>query len=151
MSRYASLFAALALGACALGPKYHPAPTPPVAAGQFTSSDSIAVSSEALPAKWWHLYDDPALDALVTEALTANTDLRVATANLRRARAVLGETRAQRLPSTGISASATYLKSNGSSGSVGSSGGSSSGGGTACPVLGQPGTSFCPKLFSQNR
>jgi multidrug efflux system outer membrane protein len=127
--RVAPMIAALALGACAVGPNYHPALTPPVAAGRFTASDTIAVSATALPEKWWQLYDDPALDALVTEALTANTDLRVATANLRRARAVLGETRAQRLPSTAISASATYQKSNGSSGSVGGSGGGSAGGG----------------------
>ena len=122
------MLAALTLAACAVGPNYHPAPTPPVAAGRFTASDTIAVSATPLPDKWWQLYDDPALDALVAEALTANTDLRVATANLRRARAILGETRAQRLPSTAISASASYLKSNGSSGSTGSGG--SVGGGT---------------------
>ncbi len=133
MMRQGLLFATLALGACAVGPNYHPAPTPPVAAGRFAASDSIAVSATALPDKWWQLYDDPALDALVTEALTANTDLRVATANLRRARGVLSETRAQRLPSTSISASATYLKSNGSSGGVGGGGvggGGATGGGS---------------------
>ena len=41
---------------------------------------------------------DPLLDRLVEQALRANTDLRVAAANLRRARAVLRETRAGRLP-----------------------------------------------------
>ena len=130
--RAVPVFAALTLAACAAGPNYHPAPTPPVAAGRFAASDTIAVSATALPDKWWQLYDDPALDALVAEALTANTDLRVATANLRRARAMLGETRAQRLPSTAISASANYLKSNGSSGNTGggSSGGGVSGGGS---------------------
>ena len=136
--RAVPVFAALTLAACAVGPNYHPAPTPPVAAGRFAASDTIAVSATALPDKWWQLYDDPALDALVAEALTANTDLRVATANLRRARALLGEIRAQRLPSTAISASANYLKSNGSSGNTGGGntgggnmGGGSSGGGVA--------------------
>ena len=114
--RFVPAALALALAACTVGPDYHPAPTPPVAAGHFAASDSIAVSSEALPDRWWQLYDDPALDALVTQALTANTDLRVATANLRRARAILSETRSQRLPSSTISASASYLRSNGSSG-----------------------------------
>jgi NodT family efflux transporter outer membrane factor (OMF) lipoprotein len=94
------------------------------------------VSSEPLPEKWWQLYDDPALDALVTEALTANTDLRVATANLRKARAVLSETRAERLPSTSISSSASYLRTNtsGSSGSLGTTTGTTgTGTGTTTP------------------
>ena len=137
MRRLSPVLAALVLAACAVGPNYHPAPTPPVAAGRFAASDSIAVSSEPLPEKWWQLYDDPALDALVTEALAANTDLRVATANLRRARALLSETRAQRLPSTSISASATYLKSNGSSGGIGGTTGSS---GTGTSGTGSSGT-----------
>ena len=132
--------AALALGACAVGPNYHPAPTPSAAAGRFVAGDSIAVSAEALPDRWWQLYDDPALDALVTEALTANTDLRVATANLRRARAILSETRSQRLPTTGLSASASYLRSNGSSGSGGVGTTGSGNNGTAGTGSGGTGT-----------
>jgi len=31
---------------------------------------------------WWKLYDDPRLDALIAQALAANTDLRAAAANL---------------------------------------------------------------------
>jgi len=114
-----SALSALALAGCAVGPNFHPAPTPPVAAKRFAASGTIAVSNEPLPDRWWTLYDDPALDGLVRQALTANTDLRVATANLRRARAVLRETRSQRLPTTGLSASASYLRSNGASGSGG--------------------------------
>ncbi len=131
-TRLVPMLAALALAACAVGPNFHPAPTPPAAAGHFTGAQTIAVSSEPLPDKWWQLYDDPALDALVSEALTANTDIRVATANLRRARAILSETRSQRLPTTSISASASYLRSNGSSGSgsIGTATGGATGGGT---------------------
>jgi multidrug efflux system outer membrane protein len=131
------IFAALALGACAVGPNFRPPATPSASAGKYIAADSIAVSSEPLPEKWWQLYDDPALDALVAEALTANTDLRVATANLRRARAILSETRSQRLPSTAISASAKYLKSNGSSGGVS---GGSTGGGTGTSGTGSSGS-----------
>jgi multidrug efflux system outer membrane protein len=125
MTRFV-LLATLMLGACALGPNYRPPATPATAAGRYAAADSIAVSSEPLPEKWWQLYDDAALDALVTEALTANTDLRVATANLRKARALLSETRSQALPSTSISASASYLRRPGSSG--GGSTGAASGG-----------------------
>lgn len=113
------VLAALLLGACTLGPNFKPAPTPPSAAGKYIAADSIAVSSTPLPEKWWRLYDDAALDALIGEALVANTDLRVATANLRRARAILSETRSQRLPSTTISGSAAYLRANGAGGAGG--------------------------------
>ncbi len=112
----AALIAALALGACTVGPNFRPPATPSAAGGKYAAADSIAVSSEPLPEKWWQLYDDPALDALVAEALTANTDLRVATANLRKARAILSETRSQLLPSTSITGAAAYLRTNGSSG-----------------------------------
>jgi NodT family efflux transporter outer membrane factor (OMF) lipoprotein len=60
------------------------------------------------PGRWWSLFGDPILDRLVEEALVANTDLRVAAANLARSRAVLREARAGRLPSTELSASAAY-------------------------------------------
>jgi NodT family efflux transporter outer membrane factor (OMF) lipoprotein len=43
------------------------------------------------------------LDRLVVEALSYNTDIRQASANLKRARAQLSETRGQRLPTTGVS------------------------------------------------
>ena len=139
---FAGMTLAVLLSACTLGPNFHPAPTPTAAAGRFVAADSIAVSSEPLPARWWQLYDDPVLDALVTEALTANTDVRVATANLRRARAVLSETRSLRLPTTNLSASASYLRSNGSSGSggSGSTGGGATGTGTTGTGTGTTGT-----------
>src|SRR5205085_10240357 len=56
--------------------------------------------------RWWSLFRDPVLDGLIEQALAANTDLRVAAANLAQARALLRETRAGRLPTTGVSASA---------------------------------------------
>ncbi|MBC2653142.1 efflux transporter outer membrane subunit [Novosphingobium flavum] len=39
----------------------------------------------AVPADWWRTFASPALDALVDQALAANTDLAVAGANLRQA------------------------------------------------------------------
>ena len=41
------------------------------------------------PQDWWRLYNDPVLDRLIVRAFAANTDLRVAEANLSEARAVL--------------------------------------------------------------
>ncbi len=105
---FPALMAALALGACVVGPDHRdPRPGAP-AQTPFDSARSPAFTGDEPPGRWWSLFRDPLLDSLVEEALRANTDLRVAAANLRRARAVLRETRAGRLPSTEISASATY-------------------------------------------
>ncbi len=53
----------------------------------FDGADRAPVTQGTVPAKWWRLYDDPALDELVNEALLSNSDLRVAAANLARSRA----------------------------------------------------------------
>ncbi len=63
-----------------------------------------------MPATWWRLYDDPLLDDLIGQAFAANTDLRVATANLRRARAVLNEAQGARLPTTNVTGSAVEAR-----------------------------------------
>lgn len=112
MTRAALLVAsALALGGCVVGPNYRPAPTPPVAAGQFAAASAPSFNTLPPPPRWWHLYDDPPIDSYVEQALTANTDLRVASANLARARALLSEARAGRLPSTTIVGSGGYSRS----------------------------------------
>lgn len=99
------------LAGCAVGPDYtRPAPTPH-AEGRFVSAPAAGATPEAPREDWWRLYDDPALDALIQKALVANTDLRVAEANLTRARAVLSEARAGLFPSTAASAGESYGKS----------------------------------------
>lgn len=86
----------LALTACTtVGPNYKLPEdaklNAPTAQGGFLGAATPAVSQDPVPAGWWKLYDDPVLNGLVEEALKANTDLRVAAANLARARAVAGE------------------------------------------------------------
>jgi NodT family efflux transporter outer membrane factor (OMF) lipoprotein len=100
---------ALALAACTtVGPDYDtPAPAAPAQAG-FVGAASPAFTGDEPPGRWWSLFRDPALDRLVAQALAANTDLRVAAANLAQARAVLREVRAGRLPSTNVSGGAAY-------------------------------------------
>ncbi|HEY1604485.1 MAG TPA: efflux transporter outer membrane subunit [Allosphingosinicella sp.] len=114
MKRALALLAALALSGCVVGPNYvSPAPKAPAQA-PFASAGAPAFVPAEPPADWWRLYNAPILDRLVAEALAANTDLRVAAANLRQARAVLRETRTQRLPTTQINASAAYERIAGS-------------------------------------
>lgn len=102
---------AAVLAACATGPDYVQ-PIPPGAdSGAFVSSASAAFSQEAPPADWWRLFDDQALDGLVRQALEANKDVAIARANLAQVRASLSETRAGRLPTTNVSASAARARS----------------------------------------
>lgn len=105
--------AALALAGCAVGPNYEsPAPAAP-SQQPFASGASPVFTGDEPPGRWWSLFADPRLDALVEQALTANTDLRVAAANLARARAALSESRTGLLPTTNVTGSATYGQQSG--------------------------------------
>ncbi|MDB5468144.1 MAG: efflux system, outer rane lipoprotein NodT family, partial [Phenylobacterium sp.] len=114
----AAVASLLALSACAtVGPNYSlPAAAKlnaPAAQGPFLEARSPAVSPVAVPDDWWRLYDDPTLNGLVEAALSANTDLRVATANLARARAVVSEANAAGEPTVSTSASAERARVSG--------------------------------------
>ena len=102
------LVSALALAACTAGPNYVRPQAPAAAGGAFIGAGNPAFAPAEPEAGWWRLYQDPVLDRLVEDAFSHNTDLRVATANLARARALLRETRAGRLPRVGVSAGAAY-------------------------------------------
>lgn len=127
MKRLLSLVPALALSACVVGPNYVKPSTPlPATGGSFSeTARGPAVAATALPDHWWRLYDDPVVDRLVTEALSHNTGIRVAAANLERARAVLSEQRGARLPST--SPSAQYSRQQANSANAAAFGGGTSG------------------------
>lgn len=108
----------LALTACAaVGPNYKLPEAAkinaPTAQGTFMGAASKAVSQDPVPAGWWKLYDDPVLNGLVEEALKANTDLRVAAANLARARAVAGEADDAGGFTVGASAAALHSRESG--------------------------------------
>ena len=112
--------AALSLGACAaVGPNYHVPDAAvvraPAAQAPFIGTAPGIATDAALPARWWHLYNDPVLDDLEAQALAANTDLRVAAANLEHARAVSTGTEARREPDLGVSASAERARVSGES------------------------------------
>uniref|UniRef100_UPI001CD2833B TolC family protein n=1 Tax=Xanthomonas campestris TaxID=339 RepID=UPI001CD2833B len=93
--RHLGLAAALtALSACStVGPDYalprEAVYKRPAANAQFLDTGNAQVRPGApLPARWWALYQDPMLDGLVEQALRDNVELKVASANLRRAAAV---------------------------------------------------------------
>ncbi len=76
--------------------------------GPFISASGSEFTQEPVPNTWWHLYDSTLLDQLVTQAMTANADLRTAQANLERSAALLDATRALRQPSAMINFDPSY-------------------------------------------
>ncbi|WP_164146762.1 efflux transporter outer membrane subunit [Stenotrophomonas maltophilia] len=107
----------LPMTACVSGPDYHlPASAvaaSPRAARAFVSGREASFSHDAPPDRWWQLYGDPQLDAYVREALAANTDLRAADANLRRASATVAEYRARSSVQADVDASGALTHAGG--------------------------------------
>ena len=106
------MLAAALAGCTTVGPDYQ-VPAGSVATRQsaqvpFAEAQEGVFQQNEVPGHWWRLYNDPTLDGLVEQALAANTDLRVASANLERAQAALRETQAQQQPSLGVNASPTF-------------------------------------------
>ncbi|MDX3905496.1 MAG: efflux transporter outer membrane subunit [Pigmentiphaga sp.] len=102
-----------AVAACStVGPDYripeHAAVRLQAAQGPLAGLEAHAAQASPLPPRWWRLYDDPALDGLIAQAFAANTDLRVASANLQRAAAALDEADSARRPGASVSAAPAY-------------------------------------------
>jgi outer membrane protein, multidrug efflux system len=104
----------LLLSACMVGPNYRVPEqalvNAPAAKGGFIESADPGLSTAPLPPNWWRLYSNPKLDALVEEALSANTDLRMANANLEHSRALLREAKTLRQPSVAVAGSVEYAQ-----------------------------------------
>jgi multidrug efflux system outer membrane protein len=75
-----------ALAGCAVGPNYKAPET--TTSGSFTRANQPGLSTNAPTIVWWQSFNDKTLNRLVDSAVATNTDLRVATANLREARAL---------------------------------------------------------------
>ena len=117
-ARPAALLIALLLGGCAIGPDYErPAFELPTnwlfAASPETASQPQQPLRKADMAgeRWWTLYADPVLDALVDEALEHNADARIAAARVLEARAMARFTDSDRYPSVSAGFGAKRTKS----------------------------------------
>lgn len=101
---------ALLAAGCVAGPDYRVPPAAIVnrlaASAPFLGGRSPGITQADLPPRWWRLYGEPRLDAYVAEALGANTDLRAADANLRRASAIVREAEAAHTVTTDVSGQA---------------------------------------------
>jgi multidrug efflux system outer membrane protein len=97
----ATLIAALLAGCVTLGPDYR---RQKIDAPDAWPTPATAAS---VPTAWWRGYQDPALEAMVDEALRHNADLRLAIARVDEARAGLGVARADQWPGGSANGSAS--------------------------------------------
>lgn len=75
-----------------------------------TNLPAVEAQTVQLPDPWWTIFGDPVLNQLVDEALAHNTDVAVAAARVQQARAALGITNADRLPTVNLEGNATRSK-----------------------------------------
>src|SRR6266403_3613400 len=84
----AAFLAASALTGCAVGPSYKRPPAPTVAGWELAEPWREGAPKDAIPkGEWWTVFHDEDLNALETQALTANQTIKVSIARLEQARA----------------------------------------------------------------
>ncbi|MDQ7838975.1 MAG: efflux transporter outer membrane subunit [Thermodesulfobacteriota bacterium] len=96
------------LASCMVGPNYRP-PEPKIPAN-WSESDKTRVSDSLMEAtQWWTIFNDPELNSLIDRAIRSNTDLRLAEARIRGARAARRVVAGAEYP--GVDATADYSHS----------------------------------------
>ena len=108
---FTSLVVVLLTG-CAVGPNYkRPAVTVPDGyrglAPEATQQTFASLGDE----KWWTVFQDLQLQALIREALVQNYDVRIAATRVLQAQASLGITRADQFPTVTAGAGAVNVRS----------------------------------------
>jgi multidrug efflux system outer membrane protein len=106
----------LALGGCKVGPNYQ---RPPVTVpDQYRGLAPDATTQQApspeqfAEMKWWAVFQDETLQALIKESLANNYDMRIAATRILQANANVGITRADQFPQVNGSASVTNERNN---------------------------------------
>ncbi|MGH2843708.1 MAG: efflux transporter outer membrane subunit [Solirubrobacteraceae bacterium] len=101
-----ALLLAAALSGCVVGPNYGRPNTP--VTKRFAGAEPDVYSSRRSQVEFWKQFHDPILDKLVSNALTANYDLRIAVGRLVQARALRNQSRFDLAPT--VTASGGYTK-----------------------------------------
>ncbi|TMG73769.1 MAG: efflux transporter outer membrane subunit [Betaproteobacteria bacterium] len=91
----------VALAACSTPPRYE-RPAVEVPPAWKESGPRYAEDG-----RWWRIYGDPTLDALIDEAFARNTDLAIAAARVDEARAIVADARGAQLPTLDARAAAS--------------------------------------------
>jgi len=111
IGRFALIPAAAWAAGCAVGPDYHrPTADVPQAWHPDAPWHEAAPNDAAWKGHWWEVFQDPALDPLVEQALLGNQNLHVAAARLDQARSQVTVARSYLYPDVGLQASASRSK-----------------------------------------
>jgi multidrug efflux system outer membrane protein len=94
MRTFAVFVIAAFLAGCMIGPNYHRPAVDTPEAFRYEEKDA----QDTANTDWWKQFGDPALDALIAEALANNRTVKIAAANIEQATGVLMQTRAQLFP-----------------------------------------------------
>ena len=87
------------LGACVTVGPDHQAPNPAMPSQWNANAGTVTVGEDQSLGRWWALFQDPQLDALIAKSLAGNPDLRMAETRIREARAARRLAVANGLPS----------------------------------------------------
>lgn len=100
----ALILPALAVADCTVGPDY----SRPEAAvpQQFRFQIGPSEANSLADLAWWNVFQDKALQELITTALQNNYDLQIAIARIKQAREVVAEVKSQALPQVGYDVTA---------------------------------------------
>ena len=102
-----------------MGPNYQ---RPQIAQpGDFRFQINQSDASSFADLAWWDVFKDPALQALIGDALKNNTDLQVAAARIEQARELVGVARSQALPQVNYDAHGGIQKKPGDDQDIGGS------------------------------
>lgn len=96
------------LAGCAVGPDYHRPEMPAPVAYKETAGWKIAEPrDELVRGKWWKMFGDSALDALLEQVNVSNQSLKVSEARFRQAQALTQSARSNYYPTVSANASST--------------------------------------------
>ena len=101
------------LTGCTVGPNYKrpKIETPPTYRGLTPEEAARADATSLAEEKWWEVFHDEQLQALIKTALQQNYDVRIAATRILEAQARLGITRADQFPTVTAGASSTNTRS----------------------------------------
>lgn len=100
----------LAISGCKVGPNFQRPVTNSPAAFRFDSNATQA--DTIINLKWWEMFQDPELKALIDTALVYNPDVLIAASRIEEARAVVGYNKADQWPSMGYDGSGSRQQMN---------------------------------------
>ena len=101
MRKSAAIVLVLLVSGCKVGPNYKrpPLTVPDQYRGSAPDLSNQPGAEPFAEMKWESVFEDETLRALIREALANNYDMQIAASRIMQARAIVGETRANQLPS----------------------------------------------------